>query len=171
MVHTLRKKNDSPGERQRRIYTFLRNHPVGVLSTITPDNNPHGVVVYFVASQDFTIQILTKTGTHKYDNLKHNSHVMLTVFDPDTQSTAQITGITSEQPDHASIQQVASGIIEANTRTSGSLLPPILKLQAGKFTSFRIDPVQIRVATYAHGGYGDYSELFESLESFELKQF
>jgi len=171
MLHTLRKTMKRPGERWRRISTFLHDHPIGVLSTVTPDGNPHGVVVYFITDQDLTIHILTKTGTHKYDNLAHNSQYMLTVFDPATQSTAQITGIAAEQSDHASIQRVANGIIDANTRTSGSLLPPIIKLRAGAFTAFRIKPVQIRMATYAHAGSGDHSELFESLESFELRQY
>jgi hypothetical protein len=48
--------------------------------------------------------------------------------------------------------------------TSDSGLPPLAKLQAGIFTTFRVEPVLIRMAIYARHETGDYDELFESIE-------
>jgi hypothetical protein len=49
-------------------------------------------------------------------------------------------------------------------------LPPILKLQAGSFTTFAVTPASIRMAVYARPDPGDYNQLFESIESFEISE-
>ena len=154
-------------ERQKRIYDFLNRHHVGVLSTVTPDGNPHGVVVYFVIDRDFTIHILTKTGTRKYDNLIYNNHALLTVFDPELQATAQITGIATEYAGKHTIQRVADALYARQGELHKGL-PPIMKLQADAFTTFTIVPVQIRMALYQSSHPGSYEDLFTSVESFDL---
>lgn len=154
-------------ERQRRIYDFLSRHHIGVLSTVTPDGNPHGVVVYFVIDPDFTVHILTKTGTRKYDNLMHNNHALLTVFDTKMQATAQITGIAKEYPGKHTIQHVADAIYAKQGELHKGL-PPIMKLQANAFTTFTIEPVQIRMALYMNSKPGSYEDMFTSVESFDL---
>lgn len=154
--------------RRRRMYDFLREHPVGVISSVTPNGNPHGAVIYFAVDERLTVRFLTKTGTRKYDNLVHNGHVMLTVFDAHTQTTAQIAGVALERTGQVATNQVATALFGASTRTSGSGLPPIVKLQAGAFTTFLIEPMQVRMAVYSRPEVGGYQELFESMESFEL---
>lgn len=162
------KKRQAYSVRQQRIFDFLNGRYVGVLSSVTPDNNPHGAVVYYAIDRDFNVHILTRTGTHKYDNLVHNEHVMLTVYDPETQTTAQIVGRATERPGMRDINRVA-GITFAKLGTDKEGMPPIMKLQAGEFTTFQIQPVQIRIALYARPISGGYEDLFESIESFTLK--
>jgi len=155
--------------RQQRLYDFLHAHPVGVLSTVSPEGNPHGVVVYFTIDEDFTVHFLTKTGTRKYDNLVHHNHVTLTVFTAATQTTVEFTGVAQEDASNDAINRVAGAVFGASSHTSDSGLPPIVKLEAGRFTTFAIKPVQIRMAVYADHDTGGYRDIFESLESFELK--
>ncbi len=155
-------------DRQKRIYTFLYGQQLGVLSTITTDDKPHGTVIYYSIDTDFCIHILTKKGTRKYDNLLHNNQVMLTVSEPRSQVTAQVTGVATELSDREQINQVAHAIFSKIKHGQTNDLPPIIKLQAGAFTTFRIKPTQIRIATYVRPKVGDYDELFESIESFEL---
>jgi uncharacterized protein YhbP (UPF0306 family) len=157
-------------DRQRRIHNFLKERRIGVLSMVTPDNDPHGVVVYYVVDDDFRIHILTKKGTRKYDDLTHNSRVMLTVFEPHSQTTAQLTGVAVERSGSNDINEVAGAIMGASLQTSDSALPPIVKLQAGAFTTFQIEPLQIRMAIYARPDPGDYEKIFESVESFDLRE-
>jgi hypothetical protein len=160
---------DKLSDRQQRIYNFLATNPVGVLSTVTPDGDPHGAVIYFTIDKNFVISFLTKTGTRKYDNLKRHSHVMLTVFEASTQATTQITGEAVEITERYDTNSVAGAIIGASMKTSAAGLPPIAKLQAGTYVAFTIKPVQIRMAVYARPDSGGYGELFESIESFELE--
>jgi general stress protein 26 len=154
--------------RQKRMYDFLKEQSIGLLSTVTSDNNPHGAVVYYAIDPDFTVHILTKTGTRKYDNMVHNDHVMLTVFEPKHQTTAQITGRAIERTGNDTINKVASAVFSETWHKNGNGLPPIMKLQAGDFTTFLIKPEQIRMAIYARPESGDYSTIFESIESFDL---
>ena len=168
---TLDEKTRNLSKRQERIYNFLRSNPVGVLSTVGPDGDPHGAVIYFTIDKRFMISFLTKSDTRKYDNLKHHSRIMLTSFDQATQTTAQIMGNTVEITDNYEINAVAGAILGASLDTSvaGTGLPPISKLQAGSYVALGINPVQIRMATYARPDPGDYTELFDTIESFELR--
>lgn len=158
-------------DRQWRIFSFLELNPIGVLSSVTPDSDPHGAVIYFSVDKRFNVYFLTKSGTRKHDNMQHNNHVMLTVFEPITQTTAQITGVATELTDTAGITAVASEVLGISTKMSAAGAPPISKLQAGSYIAYTIQPVQIRMATYANPARGTYTDLFESIESFELRPF
>lgn len=168
--HSIFKDENKFSDRKKRIFTFLRENPVGVLSSVTPDGNPHGAVVYFRVDKDFTISILTKTGTRKYDNIKHNNHTMLTVFEPETQATVQVTGLAEEVLDNYEVNGIAGTILGISMKTSESGTPPISKLDAGMYTAFKITPLQARMAVYARPDPGGYGEIFESVESFELSE-
>jgi uncharacterized protein YhbP (UPF0306 family) len=163
------KANSELTERQWRIYHFLHANPVGVLSSVTPDDTPHGTVIYFSIDSHFTIYFITKDRTRKHDNLKHNSHVMLTVFESVSQTTAQIVGVATELTDTRTISRIAGAVVSACTRTSDAGLPPISKLQAGMYVGYKITPAQIRIATYSQANPGDFESLFDSIESFELQ--
>lgn len=156
-------------DRQRRILSFLEDMPVGVLSTVNPNGDPHGVVIYFVVDSDFNTYFVTRDATRKYDNLKHRSHTMLTVFDPATHTTAQITGIAKEIKDDYQINEIANHMVQANFKVSDLDMPPITKLYAGEIVAFKLKPVQIRMAVYARPESGGYKELFESIECFSLR--
>lgn len=156
-------------DRQERIYNFLRSCPIGVLSTVTPNGEPHGAVIYFTVDKEFNVSFVTKSETHKYENIKHSNQVTLTVYEPSTQTSAQIIGKATEITDNYEVNQVAGAIMATSMKTSEGGLPPISKLSAGEFVGFKIELNQIRMAVYANPDPGDYSELFETIESFELK--
>lgn len=163
-----RSKNSGLSDRRLRIYTFLKNNPIGVLSTVTPNNDPHGTVIYYSVNEQFTASFLTRHDTRKYDNIHHHDHVMLTVFDPRSQTTAQITGRAHEVTSTSEINRIAANTLGASLVTSENGIPPITKLEVGEYAAFTIKPVQIRLAVFGRPDGGDYSELFESIESYEL---
>lgn len=157
---------DTLSNRQRRIFTFLTEQRTAVLSTVTPENKPHGTVVYYTITPDFVLHFITKKGTQKYHNMLHSPDVMFTVFSARTQTTAQIEGRAVEIDDRDHLNQLATALFGKAHAESG--LPPIMKLQAGTFTSFQITPAQIRIARYSRPQAGSHHELFESIESFDL---
>ena len=93
---------------------------------------------------------------------------MLTVFEPHSQTTAQITGRAIEITDNYDINAVAATMLKASLKTSEAGTPPLAKLEAGAYVAFKIDPVQIRMAVYVRPDSGGHTELFETVESFEL---
>lgn len=166
-------KNPQPNrtglsDRRQRIYDFLHANPIGVLSTVSPDGEPHGVVVYFAVNEQFSLSFLTRSETRKFDNLAHNNHVMLTVCEPQSQAVVQVTGRAYEVTNSRVKDRIAGKILAIGRRVSGNGMPPISKLEAGEFVAFRIIPVQIRMAIYARPDSGEYQDLFESIESFDL---
>lgn len=166
-----RETNDRKlSEREQRIYSFLHQNPAGVLATVDADGEPHGTVVYYTIDKNFTIAFLTKTGTRKYDNLIRHNNAMLVVYDSVSQTVAQVVGKAVEIRDSYDVNAVAAAVFMTSLKTSEGGVPPIAKLQAGEYTAFRIEPQQVRMAIYARPGPGDYDTLFESIESFNLKE-
>lgn len=158
-------------DRNQRIYDFLYQHPVGVLSTVTPNGDPNGVVIYFVIDENFNVSFLTRSGTRKYDNLKHYPHTMLTVFEPKSQTTVQVTGKAKELTAAYDINRIAGLTHAASLKTSGPDLLPITKLEEeGAYVAFEIEPTQIRMAVYSRPDPGDYDSIFESIESFDFEK-
>lgn len=155
-------------DRKQRIHWFLKQNAAGVLSTVDPDGNPHGVVIYYVVDDEFVISFLTRAGTKKYDNLKHHNHVMFTVFDAKSQTTVQVTGRAEEITNNYDINGVAGKVLGASLKTNKIGLMPINKLEVGPYVAFTIQPVQIRMAVYARPDPGDYTNMVESIESFDL---
>lgn len=170
MINKVKKTNDkSLNERQRRIYDFLLRNPVGVLATVDPNSEPHGAVIYFIIDRDFNVSFLTKSETKKYDNVTRNSHVMLVVFEPAAQTVAQLIGKAVEVKDNNKVNAIATAVFKIGQKFSSSGTLPITKLQAGDYAAFTIKPDQIRMACYARPDPEDYSKMFDSIESFELK--
>lgn len=171
MLDTLSNKTSNQNtkkfsDRKQRIFDFLFTTSIGVLSTADPDGDPHGAVIYYTINRDFEVAFLTKLETKKYDNLVHNSHVMLTVFEPLTQTTVQVTGVAKEVKNGSAMNGIAARVLGTSLKTSKAGLTPLSKLEAGSFVAFTIEPVQVRMAVYARPKPGEYNELFETIESF-----
>lgn len=150
-------------ERNEKIFEFLTTHPVGVLSLVDPNNNPHATVIYFSVDTDFNIFFTTKSDTHKHDNLKHNKHAMFTVFEPVSQTTVQIIGEALLVDGEAKSQEVFRSTVAASMATSEGGIPPISKLQAGDYVAYQLTPKQIRMAVYVRPDSGGY-EMFETID-------
>lgn len=155
-------------EKKQQLLAFLREHPVGVLSSVSPEGQPHGSVVYFAIDRDENFAIITKTLTTKYRNLQQHPEVMLTCFDPATQTTASIIGKATEVQDHFELNAIAGAIMSASLKTTEAGTPPITKLKAGSYAAFTIQPEKLHMVTYNSPGRKGYDELFETVQSFEL---
>ena len=134
------------GERRRRIYRFLRDNPVGTLSTVSPDGAPHGTVISFAITNDMQLTFVTKPKTTKVVNIQHNNKVSLVVFQPKTCTTCLVDGIVKPLSHNCN-----------NTESTETSYP-----------SFAIVPEHIRMQAYPKPSTGNGNQVFESNESFEL---
>ncbi len=94
---------------------------------------------------------------------------MLVTYEPLSQTVAQIIGKAKEITEANSINAVANTVFRTSMKMSRGGIVPIPKLEDGDYVAFKIIPVQIRLASYERPDSGEYSDIFESLESFELK--
>lgn len=146
-------------ERNRRVYDFLKAHPIGTLASVDPNGNPHAAVIYFAVDENFDFVFMTKRDTKKHDNLQHNNHVMLVSYEASSQTTVQITGSAKEIHDNVKAQEAFSGMLDASKQTSEVGVPPLSKLYAGYYVAYQLKPVQIRMAMFIRpdpGGYDMY---------------
>ncbi len=158
------KQTASSSETNQRIYDFLKAYPIGVLSTVDPNGNPHAAVIYFTVDEEFNITFVTKHDTKKYDNLKRHNHVMLVAFEPVSQTTTQITGTVEEITDESEAQRAFHDMLANAEKTSEEGVPPISKLYAGGYTTLRIKPVQIRMAVFIRPDPGGYDDTYETID-------
>lgn len=154
-------------ERQQNIYDFLKNNPVAVVSTASKSGNPHGAVVYFYVDNNLDVYFVTKDQTHKFQNIKENNHVMLTVFDAQSQTVCQIEGATEIVSDQALADDVIGKILKITLKISREGEPPLSKLD-GEYITLKIHPDNIKYSVYARPKPLNKDELFESIGWFEL---
>lgn len=156
--------------KKKRMYDFMRQNPTGVLSSVTPDGDPHGTVIYYVVGEDLTITFLTKAKTQKYTNIQHANRVALTVLEPLTQTTVQVFGTATEITDNVEINQIAQAILGISLRTSNGEAPPISKLDAGEAVAFRVKPIRASMAIFGARTGNGYRDIFESIEFLEVEK-
>jgi general stress protein 26 len=149
----------SSEESKERIYEFLKEHTVGVLATVDPDNNPYASTIYYSIDEDFNLYFTTKKDTQKSDNITHNNKVMVVVSESFTQSTAQFTGFAEIVTDESDVFEIFTNTVHAAMKTSEAGVPPISKLYAGSYVAYKIKPEHIRLAVFLRpdpGGYDVY---------------
>ncbi|MDZ7786399.1 MAG: pyridoxamine 5'-phosphate oxidase family protein [Candidatus Saccharibacteria bacterium] len=160
----LNEPNASSSETNKRIFDFLKSHPVGVLATVDPNSNPHAAAVYYAVDKNFNVTFVTKKGTKKHDNLKHKNHVMMIAYEAETQTTAQITGV-AEDISHSQKEanEAFRNMLDASMETSEAGLPPISKLEAGNYVAHKLTPRQIRMAVFLRPDKGGY-DMYETID-------
>lgn len=161
---TLHAGTASSPETPQKMYDFLTAHPVGVLSSVDLENNPHGAVVYFAISEDFSITFVTKEDTRKHANLTHNNRVMLVSFEVASQTTVQISGTVKDISEEFEAQNAIRSTLDAALKTSDQNIAPIVKLDAGYFVTYKLTPSHIRMAVFSMSGPGGYKNTFETID-------
>lgn len=157
-------KPNKPAFRNARAHAFLQDHPAGVLSTVDPNGYPHASVIYYAADEHLAITFLTKIGTRKSDNLAHNNHAMLTVFDEGLQMVVQVTGLVSEVTDNSELSVMFRNMLRASLHTGRNAIPPAIKLPGYKFVGYHLEPVQVRINAYGRPDIRGPGKMFETID-------
>jgi general stress protein 26 len=147
---------------QAEAYTFLKDHKVGVLATVDPNGEPHAAAIYYFINEDFTISFVTKAGTKKADNLQHNNHAVLVVYEAGSQTTVQVTGEVTEITDLLQVNEIFTQAIYASIETAKSSVPPLAKIKEGDYVGFRLAPKQVRMAAFSHTQSSEHADLFKT---------
>lgn len=140
--------------KRERIFQFISKHPTGVLTTVDPDGNPHGSVIYYTTDEDKYVLFITKERTKKHDNLSHHNHAMLVVYDQESQAVLQISGIAEVVTDSSDSQVDFAAVMMSSMEASGYPFSPISKIAAGAYVVYKLKPTQIRMTTYGYPGQG-----------------
>jgi len=143
------------------VHKFLRGHAMGVLSTVGSDGTPWGAAIYYVADKDFNFYFVTRSETYKYQNIDKNPHVALTIADPKTQITVQLTGIISTMPVQKYMDIFFDKFAKVHPQGDYQWAPPIDKVHKGNYMPLQLTPSKMQYADYGKHRievHGDYSE-------------
>lgn len=156
--------------RQKCIYNFLSKHPSAVIASIDQSNNPHASVIYINVDNDLNISFLTKNNSHKYKNLKNNNHVMIVVYDLQSQMVAQIIGLAKEIKNADNINKIISKMLNSSFIKSSTSNLAVNELSLADISAFRVVPDEIRMACYDQPlSESDDLNFLESVQSFDLQ--
>lgn len=158
-----KKQVPSTSESNQRIYDFLKGNHIGVLATVDPNGNPHAATIYYSIDEEFNVMFMTKNETKKHDNLLHNKHAMLVVYEPTTQTTVQVTGVAKVLSSKVDTAQIFLDTLITARDTSDAGMPPIAKLRAGDYVAIKLKPVQIRMAMFIRPDPGGY-DMYETID-------
>jgi general stress protein 26 len=137
------------GELSTEAMNFLKEHDLGVFSTVDRTGNVHGAVVYYMVDRSHFVYILTKSETEKGRDIYAHNQVALTVHEPGTQMTVQMQGMAYIETDQALKDMVLMNIIKLRSYREGKQLPPVTKLHEGSFIIIRIRPTVLEFHDYS----------------------
>jgi general stress protein 26 len=127
---------------------FLKNHDLGVLSTIDRTGNVHGAVIYYLVDENNFVYMLTKSETGKGRNVYAHSQVALTVHETGTMKTVQLQGIANVETNQQTKDNIFSEMVKPRLYSSEMKMPPVTKLHEGAFMIIRINPTIISFHDY-----------------------
>lgn len=139
--------NISP-EQRKKILSFLKHHPMGILSTVTPDGGPWGAAIYYVADENFNFYFVTRVETLKYHNLDTNPVAALTIADPETQVTVQASGHISEVPVEDYTDIVFNKLAKIKPKDDPHWAPPLAKIHKGNYMPLCLTPTKMQYADF-----------------------
>jgi len=128
---------------------FIKNHELGVLSTLDRNNQLHGAAVYYVFDeQQSTLHILTKSQTQKSHDILATHKVAFTIYDEDELQTAQLQGIAEIESNTEKKQEVFLTINHTRRHGQTEHHPPVTKLMEGHFIVFKITITAVRYQNF-----------------------
>jgi len=139
--------------------SFLKNHAVGVLATLSPAGEPHARTVYYASNDMFEVFFLTLSGTRKVEDINDNHRAAFVVSDNATPQTLQIEGTISELTDTAEIDTVVKKLMDIFT-SKGEHFAPLTHLDPGRVLFYKLSPEWIR--------RGDFTKSAGTDEAFTL---
>lgn len=136
-------------ERYAKIAAYIYDNPIAILGTIGDDNTPHGAAIYVCPDDTkHIVYFLTKNETQKYKDLQGQHLVSLTIVNPEQNSTLQATGKAFTVHDSSALDAITKRMVRANPLAS-QWLPPVSKLEAGRYVVVGIQLTHIRLAEFA----------------------
>lgn len=121
---------------------------MAILSTVSEDGKPWGSAIYCVADKDFNFFFVTRSQTQKFKDIDNNPRVALTLADPESQRTLQLTGTVSKVPSKDIVDVVFKQLADIKPPGDSDWLPPIIKVHQGDWMILKITPNYAQFADY-----------------------
>jgi len=154
--------NTTPHKHQK-VHTFLRQHPMGILSTIAANGTPWGSAIYYVADENFNFYFVTRAETFKYQNLDKIPLAALTVADSESQTTVQLTGKITKVPVQQYMDVFFDKFAKIRPKDDYSWAPPLEKIHKGNYMPLCLTPTKLQFADYKNAKPDIHTDCIERI--------
>ncbi|OGL30437.1 hypothetical protein A3F37_01000 [Candidatus Saccharibacteria bacterium RIFCSPHIGHO2_12_FULL_41_12] len=127
---------------------FLKEHEVAVLSTTDKKGMVSGAIMYYLVANNL-IYIITRSETTKAHNIFGHGQVALTVYEPSSLKTAQVSGIAEVENDADTRKIIFDQMIKSKHYREGESFPPVTKFTDGSYVVIRITPKDIKYRDFS----------------------
>jgi nitroimidazol reductase NimA-like FMN-containing flavoprotein (pyridoxamine 5'-phosphate oxidase superfamily) len=152
-----------PEHPHQKVHAFLRQHHLGILSTVSTEGRPWGSAIYFIADDDFTFYFVTRAKTFKFQNLEANPHVALTVADEQNQTTVQLSGTVAPLPYEDYADVIFRKMAKLRPAGDHDWMPPVDKLRAGNYMPLVLTPTKLQYANYKQDKDDPHADYIEHI--------
>jgi len=147
---------------KQKVKEFIDRHPLGVVAVNIKHRAPHVRSVFIVADEQLNLYFITRSRTKKYEAIKNDHNVAVTITDLHAQQSMTATGpVTEVTADGTIFEAIFKKLSTIKPPGNDSWLPPIIKLQSGEYVIFQIVPDEMQFAEF-----GDTLKL-ESAQTFQ----
>lgn len=138
-------------EQRDEALSFLLNHEVGTLATVSKDGTPRARLVYYTCDDAFNIYFLTMKNTRKVADLESNAAAAFVVSEARVPRTIQIEGKVADVTDDHSLGALTTAFFRQLSSEERPYRIPLTRLDAGSFAFYRLTPTSVRWGDYASG--------------------
>jgi uncharacterized pyridoxamine 5'-phosphate oxidase family protein len=142
-----------------KVQEFLKEHPMGILSTAGDAGSVWGAAIYYLTDEDLNIYFVVRTGTYKYKNIEVQPFAALTVADSENQITVQLSGKVEPMPVNKYMDIFFDKFAALRPDGDYKWAPPIDKIHEGNYMPLQLIPSHLQYADYGkhrievHGNY------------------
>lgn len=147
---------------REKAYEFINNNHVGVLATANQNGRPHAAAIYVVADRLLNFYFVTRKETQKARNLTANPYASIALFDAMSQTTLQVDSTVSVVDDITEGNRIFAEIQGITRRTSASGVPPVTRLAAGGYITYKLSSPRVRLASFGDT-VSNKEEVFEEI--------
>jgi general stress protein 26 len=139
-----------PQDKRGDALSFLVNHMLGVLATISDEGTPRARTIYYTCDDSFNIYFITLANTRKAQDIQKNPHAAFVVSEQDIPRTIQVEGTISDLTDTATIDPVLSDFVEVlmSQKTYGI---PLTRFDTSVLKFFKLTPTWVRWGDFTIG--------------------
>ena len=123
MTITTTVKHKTSEDSEEMIFSFLRNHPQGSLSTLTSEGIIQSSVVNIFDLGNFYLAFMTKPTTRKYKNIQHTPIVSFLTYDDFGRTEVEVEGIAQLVTDKKEKETVMKDIKQEEAEGRRHLSP------------------------------------------------
>ena len=146
MTITTTIRHSSSPDSETMIFSFLRNHPQGALTTITREGVLQSSIINSFDLDNYYLAFMTKKDTRKYKNLQQNPIVSFISYDDFGRTEVEIEGIARLVTDKAQEAEIME-IIKVDETRGRRHVSPYVK-ETDDHVVFIIYPRKVHMTTY-----------------------